>query len=139
MIIRGSVHHQGCSTCFQHVTLCALCEASRYFAVTDFSLSIRADCKVIHIAGVRAFGIIQSVLPSKRVEVASRGGEFRSFASAKFMDVNCMFAGGQSGEIRIQVDCGPILAERGVAHHFPRGVLKFCGCFGEVRVLPTFY
>ncbi len=139
MVIRVSVHHQGCPACFQYVIVCALCEARRYFAVTDFSLSILANCKVIHIAGVSAFGIIQSVLPPKRIKVPSRGSESRSLASAKFMDVDCMFSSGQSGKFCIHVECGPILAERGVAHHLPCGVLEFCGCLGPVCVLPTFY
>ncbi len=57
-----------------------------------FRRAIRLDHEILHVAGVRAVGILEAMLLHIGVEMAARGGELRAFALGVLMDVNSMFA-----------------------------------------------
>lgn len=69
-----------------------------------FRLSIGCDGEVLHIAGVRAIGILQSVVLANGIKVTASGFEVGRFATGLLVNVNGVLAWGQIHQIQLDFD-----------------------------------
>lgn len=82
--------------------------AEGYICVLEFGVGF-AFCvngKVFHVAGVVAFGIIESVLLAVRIEMGASGFEIRGIALGILMEVNGVLAGGKIVKVKLEADPG---------------------------------
>ena len=97
-------------------------------------LSSRVDSKVQHVAGVVAFGILESVLFVFRIEMRTCGFEVGRIAFGILMEVDGVFAGRQIVEIQLEFDAGSLLRQHDTSDRLALGIFHFnlgFGCTGQ--------
>jgi len=88
------------------------------------------DGEVLHVAGVVAIGIVESVLPGFGVEVRAGGFEVRGIALGVLMKVDGVLAWRKIVQVKLQGDAASLLPERDGADVFALGVFEVDFGFG---------
>ena len=89
-------------------------------------VALRIDCDVSHVAGVMAFGIIESVLLAVGIEVRACGFEVRAIAFRILMKVNPVFTGRQTMQFEVDPEkMVGLLPKNGPTNAVALGILKF--------------
>jgi len=80
--------------------------AEGYIFVLEFGVGFAfgVDGKIFHVAGVVAFGIIESVLFGVGIEMRTGGFEIRGIALGILMEVNGVHAGGEIVKVQLEAN-----------------------------------
>jgi hypothetical protein len=96
----------------------------------EFGLAFGVDGEVVHVAGVMAFGILQSVLFGVGIEVRAGGFEVGGFALGILVNVNGVFAGRKIMEVELEAGASCVIPNKDRAYGFALSVLEFDFSFG---------
>jgi len=101
--------------------------AESYVGVLKFriGLAFSVDGKVLHVAGVVAFGIVESMLFAFGIEMAAGRLEVGRIALGSLMKVNGVLAGRKIVKFKLEAGARSLLPEEHAAHTLALGVLKF--------------
>ena len=80
--------------------------AEGYVFVLDLRIgfALGVDGEVFHVAGVMAFGIVESMLLAFRIEMRTGGFEIRRVAFGILMEMYSVFAGGKTVKMQLEGD-----------------------------------
>jgi hypothetical protein len=92
--------------------------------------AFRVDGKVLHVSGVVAFRIFESVLLALRIEMSAGGLEVGTVALGSLMKVDGVLAGRQIVKMKLQGDALSLLPYEDVSDSFALGVFEFDLGFG---------
>jgi len=107
--------------------------AEGYVAILEsdsVGLALDTDGEVSHVAGVVAFGIIESVLLALRIEMRTGGFEIGRIALGVLMEVDGVLAGRQVVEMEFEFNARSVIPEDHPADALALGVLEFDYGFG---------
>lgn len=96
----------------------------------DVGLTCRADDNVLHVAGVVAVGILQSMLLVFRIEVRAGRLEVGSFALGVLMKVNAVLARRKVMQLNLEPNPCALLPQNNRADRFALSVFEFDFSFG---------
>ena len=88
-----------------------------------FALGI--DGEVFHVAGVVAFGIVESMLFAVGIEVRTGGFEVRCNAARILMEVNSVLAGGKAVKMQLEGNGRSLLRDENGADVLALGIFEF--------------
>ncbi len=88
------------------------------------------DGEIFNIAGVMAFGIVESVLFPIGIEVRAGGFKIRSGALGILMEVDRVFTRREAVEVKLQRDTCSLLGENDRSYGFALRIFEFYYSFG---------